>query len=189
MWKFDCQTATEIISLVETQTHGKMNESYFLSGHITILREPGGASGWIRCSLEDGIWAGVPAHGSACPVHLPAVQPARFGSWRHHDHRDEDTMSSQMLDANGALVAAPVVTSEWETIYELRGTHNAFNISQWDMNVHDWRTSDFVQHQGVLVLREQRCPAAGCVAASRRSPERNSCKGTGNASTRLVAHG
>ena len=70
-WKADCRTATEIISLVETQTHGKMSESYFLSGHITILREPGGASGWIRCSLEDGIWAGCLHMDTATPFIFP----------------------------------------------------------------------------------------------------------------------
>ena len=70
-WRHDCRTATEIISLVETQTHGKMSESYFLSGHITILREPGGASGWIRCSLEDGIWAGCLHMDMATPFIFP----------------------------------------------------------------------------------------------------------------------
>ena len=53
---------------------------------------------------------------------------------------------SRMLDANGALITAPQqAEAHWETIYELRGTHNAFNISQWDLNDYEWRNTDLVQ--------------------------------------------
>ena len=34
------------------------------------MREPGGASGWIRLSVEDGIWAGC--------LHLPTTVPFVF---------------------------------------------------------------------------------------------------------------
>ena len=48
-----------ILQLIEAQSHGRLDVGYMVHGHIAILREPGGASGWIRLSVEDGIWAGA----------------------------------------------------------------------------------------------------------------------------------
>jgi hypothetical protein len=48
--------------------------TYSVHGHITLLPEPGGTSGWIRLSAADGIWAGCIYLPPATPFITPLMQ-------------------------------------------------------------------------------------------------------------------